>query len=150
MLVILIINFRLKARNLRIDILDVIVLHTLRWSKSFKAQNRRIVVYSILLYCFFSHNYYSSEIKSDLVLTKTAQFLRSLHEIVASNRTPSMFGTYSLYEEFTRSNNENVQMLLKRAVEREKLYSPADVVSLANGIINEKEVGLFQTSSIAH
>lgn len=59
-LVILMIHFRLRTSSgLRIDILDAIALHTLRWSKTYNSCCRRIIVYATLLYAIFSHNFYS-------------------------------------------------------------------------------------------
>ena len=149
-MIVLTINFRLKkSRYLRIDMLDAIVLHTLRWSKNYKARHRRIIVYSVLLYCFFSHYFYAAQVRSDFIVVLPPKFLKSVEEVIKSNRTPSLFGGFNLKEELSHSKDENARMLLKRATERGTVYSgdTSDLTLLAQGIAYEKHVGLFETSS---
>ena len=151
-LVILIINFRLKfSRHLRIDMLDAIVLHTLRWSRSYKAIHRRIMVFAMLLYCFFSHYFYAGQVRSELILVEPAQFLNSLKEIAQSNRTPSILSQFSLIEDSSHSNDHNRLLILKRATERGALYSSAgsDMMMDSAAGIASGNVGLFEASAFA-
>ena len=150
--VIRLINLKLKSRNMRIDILDAIVLHTLRWNKSYNSGRRRIIIYAMLLYCFFSHYNYSGQIRSDLIIVEPEQFLTSLEEIVKSNRTPALFGGFALMEEFSRSKDKDKLMLVKRATERGTLFTSMSsevMMNSASSIANEGNIGIFETSSFA-
>ena len=143
LLVILLVNFKLVSRDKRISFLDALVLHTLRWSRSFVKPRRRIIMYSMLLYCFFSHYYYSGSIRSDLIVTIPEKFLKTLEEVVASNRTPAMFLGDPLIEKFHFSSDPIKREIYSRAAERGTLYSVRKIVGLSEGIRHDNQVAFF-------
>ena len=151
-LVVLVINLRLKSRDKRIDILDALILHTLHWSRDYKANHRRIMFYTILLYCCFTHWYFSAQVKTDMIVSKPAQFLTSLQDIVESNRTPAIFDGMALKNEFVHSNDKNKLLLVKRAADRGTLYPNRGsncLTSLSRGISELGNVGLFSSLGLA-
>jgi predicted outer membrane lipoprotein len=151
-LVILVINFQLKPRDKRIDIIDAIVLHTLHWSRDFKSNARRIIFLFILVYCFVSHYFYSALVSSDLIVNVPAKYLESINDIVDSNRTPGIFEGLALKNNFLHSNDPKKLLLLDRAEKRNTLYSLLDPTSLlvfAKRISENRHVGLFDSLALA-
>ena len=143
LLVIFLINFKLVSRDKRISFLDALVLHTLRWNRSFVKLRRRIIMYSMLLYCFFSHYYYSGCIRSDLIVTIPEKFLKTLEEVVASNRTPAMFLGISLTEEFRLSSDPIKRQIYSRAAERGTLYSIRNIIAVSEGMRDKSQVVFY-------
>ena len=143
LLVILLVNFKLVSRDKRISFLDAVVLHTLRWSRSFVKPRRRILMYFMLLYCFFSHYYYAGCIRSDLIVTIPEQFLKTLEEVVASNRTPAMFVGGPLTEEFRLSSDPMQKQIYSRAAERRTLYSINNIIEASEGMRVKSQVLFF-------
>ena len=149
LLVIFLINFKLVSRDKRISFLDALVLHTLRWNRSFVKLRRRIIMYSMLLYCFFSHYYYSGCIRSDLIVTIPEKFLKTLEEVVASNRTPAMFLGGPLTEEFRLSSDPIKREIYSRAAERGTLYSVNNVIGVSEGMRDKCQVVFFSQRASA-
>ena len=147
LLVILLVNFKLVSRDKRISFLDALVLHTLRWNRSFVKPRRRILMYSMLLYCFFSHYYYAGSIRSDLIVTIPEQFMKTLEELVASNRTPSMFLAIPLTEEFHWSSDPIKRQIYSRAAERGTLNSIKNVMGISEGMRVKSQVAFFHEKS---
>ena len=147
LLVILLVNFKLVSRDKRISFLDALVLHTLRWSRSFVKPRRRIIMYSMLLYSCFSHYYYSGCIRSDLIVTIPEKFLKTLEDVVVSNRTPAIFLGDPLIEEFRFSSDPNKRQIYARAAERGTLYSIRNLLGLSEGIRHDNQVAFFRQPS---
>ena len=61
-------NNKRKRREATFSVLDTIVLHALKAPKTFEATHRRIILFSLLIYCFFSYVYYASNFSSNLIV----------------------------------------------------------------------------------
>ena len=150
MIVVVLINYRLKSRSKRICIVDAVTLHTLRWSRSYLSNRRRIIFIFILFYTFFSHYYYSGQVSSDLIVNIPAVYLKNLEEILASNRTPLMFGGLTVINDFEHSDNPVKKQLLARAAERGTLYSSmTSLQDIATEITYQGRIGILDGAALA-
>ena len=149
LLVILLVNSKLVSRDKRISFLDAVVLHTHRWSRSFVKLRRRIIMCSMLLYCFFSHYYYASCIRSDLIVTIPEQFMKTLEEVVASNRTPAMFLGIALTEEFHFSSDPIKREIYSRAAKSGTLYSIKNIIEVSEKMREKSQVVFFSQQTSA-
>ena len=78
--------------------------------------------------------------------------MKSLEEVLKSNRTPALFAGFAMKEELGHSHDKNAREILKIAIERGTLYSTdvknGPLASIAEGIINNGFVEFLESSSM--
>jgi len=152
-----IINYKLYLRDKRITLLDTLMLHTFRIHRHFKLVRRKIMFFFIILHCFNCYNIISSNISSDLVVTFPAKYLKTLEDVLASNRTPAMMGGFGLIEEFQQSFGRDrmvKKLLLKRIRKEDTLFDTNKMMDaflrLTMGVAYQGLITIFDMNSAAN
>ena len=126
------------------------MVHSFKVTKDYRLFHRRIMLFFMVLYSFFLFSYISSGISSDLVVDIPAQYLKTLEDVLESNRTPAMVGGLGLVEDFEQSQGENQEvkkLLFKKVTEMKTIFSagssPNIYLDVAMKIINDRMVVMF-------
>ena len=78
-----------------------------------------------------------------MIVTIPEQFMNTIEEVIASNRTPTMFDGIPMTEEFRFSEDPLKRQLYSRAAERGTLYPLRNILGISDGIRKQGHVGFF-------